>query len=112
MRSACAGAKRTMTMRPSSSWSGRDESDDVTSFLLGSEDGSELPGFEPGQHLPVRIAVDDDGVLEDRTYSLSDTPTGRTYRISVKRHERGRVSGALHDRPPARRALESRAARR
>lgn len=37
------------------------------------------------------------GKLVYRHYSLSDTPNGRSYRISIKREEQGRVSRHFHD---------------
>ena len=47
------------------------ESDDVTSFVFEARDGGPLSAFEPGQHLPIELAVP--GVKEPvrRTYSLS-----------------------------------------
>lgn len=74
-----------------------DETEDVSSFVLADASGGALPDFVPGQHLPIRVTTQDGAEPEERTYSLSDAPNGRTYRISVKRHASGRVSRALHD---------------
>jgi ferredoxin-NADP reductase/MOSC domain-containing protein YiiM len=70
------------------------ESEDVTSFLLGSEDGSPLPASLPGQHVAVKIPTSAGPVT--RMYSLSGQPNGATYRISVKREDLGQGSRALH----------------
>ena len=72
------------------------ESKDVTSFYFESFDGSELPVFSAGQHLP--LALDIDGKTVTRTYSLSNGPNATQYRISVKRESHGLVSRWLHDR--------------
>lgn len=72
------------------------ESRDVTSFLLEAEDGEPLAGFEPGQHLPIKLSV---AGVEDpisRTYSLSNAPSDTNYRITVKRTENGLASRHLH----------------
>ncbi len=73
------------------------ESSDVVSFYFESRDGGELPDFEAGQHLPIELAiVGFDGPVS-RTYSLSNGPGDRRYRISVKREPNGLVSRLLHD---------------
>ncbi len=74
----------------------RRESAVIKSFLLEAVDGGDLMDFKPGQYLGVRINID--GELVQRNYSLSDSPNGRTYRISVKHEPGGRVSGFLHER--------------
>ncbi len=75
----------------------RRESEDVTSFLFASRDGGELPGFAPGQHLPIEVEVPGQPAPVARTYSLSNAPGEAHYRISVKREPQGLVSRALHD---------------
>ncbi|WP_118135501.1 pyridoxamine 5'-phosphate oxidase family protein [Oceanicella sp. SM1341] len=87
------------------------ESAGITSFRLVPADGGALPPFLPGQHLPVELDVPGQPGPVRRSYSLSGAPDGRSYRISVKREERGIASGFLHDiagpgtllraRPPA-----------
>lgn len=74
----------------------RRESAVIKSFLLEAVDGGALMDFKPGQYLGVRLTID--GEVVQRNYSLSDSPNGRTYRISVKHEPGGRVSGFLHDR--------------
>jgi len=65
------------------------ESDSVRSFHLEPADGMGVAAHIPGQFISVRAA----GRI--RSYTLSDAPDGRRYRISVKRD--GEVSGWLHD---------------
>ncbi|BHH85583.1 FAD-binding oxidoreductase [Desulforhopalus sp. 52FAK] len=73
------------------------ESEDVISFEFVPRDGGDLPAFKAGQYLPIELPIDEHQSLE-RTYSLSNGPGGDTYRISVKREEKGLVSRLLHDR--------------
>jgi len=74
------------------------ESDDVTSFVLEPRDWGRLDGFVAGQYLPVEIELPGLSAPAVRTYSLSNAPGDRSYRITVKRDERGLVSRHLHDR--------------
>ena len=74
------------------------ESDDVMSFLLGSEDGTPLPPSLAGQHVAVKIPTDEAAGSVTRMYSLSGPPEAGTYRISVKREDLGQGSRALHAR--------------
>ncbi len=73
------------------------ESDDVTSFVFEARDNGLLPRFEPGQHLPVELAIPGTSEPARRTYSLSSSPGDARYRISVKREPKGLVSAYLHD---------------
>lgn len=84
------------------------ESDDVISFVLEARDGGPLSAFEPGQHLPIELAVP--GVEEPvrRTYSLSSAPGVDRYRISVKREAKGLMSRHLHDNVEPGTFIESR----
>ncbi|RVT95575.1 2Fe-2S iron-sulfur cluster binding domain-containing protein [Rhodovarius crocodyli] len=66
------------------------EAPDVTSVLLAAPDGRPLPGFLPGQYLPVTLG----GV--ERRYSLSAAPAD-TYRLTVKRVPGGIGSGHVND---------------
>jgi ferredoxin-NADP reductase/MOSC domain-containing protein YiiM len=75
----------------------RAESGSVRSILLEPADGEPLPQFAPGQHLVVRVVLDD-GSAALRSYSLSAPPDPRRYRISVKHEPEGIVSGHLHTR--------------
>ena len=92
---AAGGAVRSLRIAEK-----RRESDDVTSFLLEPRDGGALPDFEPGQHLPIEVAVPGHG-RQLRTYSLSAPPaadgTAARYRLTIKRETQGRVSRTLHD---------------
>jgi ferredoxin-NADP reductase/MOSC domain-containing protein YiiM/ferredoxin len=73
----------------------RRESTSVSSFLLepSSEGGSPLAA--PGQYLTVRLRPNPDEPPLVRSYSLSDVPNERGYRISVKREGIG--SAYLHE---------------
>ncbi|MDJ0869542.1 MAG: pyridoxamine 5'-phosphate oxidase family protein [Myxococcota bacterium] len=73
------------------------ESDDVTSFVFEAADGAALPGWKPGQHLPLEVGFGGGKPAQGRTYSLSNGPGSQSYRISVKREPQGRVSRHLHD---------------
>jgi ferredoxin-NADP reductase/ferredoxin len=74
----------------------RRESSTITSFLLAPpEDAASTPVAAPGQYLTVRVRPHA-GEQLIRSYSLSDVPDERGYRISVKRE--GAVSHYLHDR--------------
>ena len=73
------------------------ESDSVRSFHLRPADGVGVAPHVPGQFISVRVpgaggAADAPRI---RSYTLSDAPNGRDYRISVKRD--GEVSSWLHD---------------
>ncbi|HEV7280856.1 MAG TPA: NO-inducible flavohemoprotein [Pirellulaceae bacterium] len=79
------------------------ESEVVTSLYLKPADGGQLPTFQAGQYLTVR--VDHPATpTSPRNYSLSDEPGVGHYRISVKRESRlaetapdGLISNYLHD---------------
>ncbi|MFV3307764.1 NO-inducible flavohemoprotein [Pseudomonas sp. NY15181] len=71
------------------------ESEEITSFYFQPVDGGELLDFQPGQYIGLRLELDGEELR--RTYSLSDAPNGREYRISVKREAEGKVSNHLHD---------------
>ncbi|SFI06579.1 NO-inducible flavohemoprotein [Planctomicrobium piriforme] len=88
------------------------ESDIVTSFYLKPADGGELPRFEPGQYVTVRIDHPTTPT-SPRNYSLSDVPGAGHYRISVKREPRlaadapdGLISNYLHDQVEVGHAVE------
>jgi ferredoxin-NADP reductase/MOSC domain-containing protein YiiM len=71
------------------------ESADVRSFDLGSEDGLQLPQALPGQYIVVRVRPNPDAPAVTRTYSLCGRPGSPNYRIGVK-NEHGSASGFLH----------------
>jgi len=80
------------------------ESDVITSFYLGPEDGKEIADYEPGQYITVRVKPEDQEFTHLRHYSLSAAPGQSYYRISVKREDAigdkpaGIVSTYLHNR--------------
>jgi ferredoxin-NADP reductase len=71
------------------------ESSTVISIYLVADDGQPLPAALPGQYLTVRVA-DAADPAPVRSYSLSSAPGADAYRLSVKREDRGLVSGYLH----------------
>lgn len=73
------------------------ESDQITSFLLASADGSPLPPFRPGQHLPVELSIPGLAGCVRRSYSLCGAPHATTYRLGIKRESHGVASRFLHD---------------
>jgi ferredoxin-NADP reductase/MOSC domain-containing protein YiiM len=75
----------------------RRESATISSFrLVPVDDDSPAPAAAAGQYLTVRVRADDGGPALVRSYSLSDVPGERGFRISVKREGAG--SRFLHDR--------------
>jgi ferredoxin-NADP reductase/predicted pyridoxine 5'-phosphate oxidase superfamily flavin-nucleotide-binding protein len=72
------------------------ESDGVRSFYLEPADGAGVAPHMPGQFISLRVpAWAEEGVASQiRSYTISDAPNGRQYRISVKRD--GVVSSWLH----------------
>jgi ferredoxin-NADP reductase/predicted pyridoxine 5'-phosphate oxidase superfamily flavin-nucleotide-binding protein len=70
------------------------ESDLVKSFYLEPADGKGLAPYEAGQFLPIRVSPPGAKKPLMRTYTLSDAPNGRGYRLSVKRE--GAASQLLH----------------
>jgi uncharacterized protein len=62
------------------------ESAEITSFYLKPEDGGELPQFQPGQFLTIKLTIPGQSKPVIRTYSLSDdAASGDYYRLSIKR---------------------------
>ena len=78
------------------------ESDEITSFYLEPSDGGDLPKYEAGQYISVRVLVDELGLKQPRQYTLSTSPQDNYLRISVKREDQkgdlvpGWVSNTLH----------------
>jgi ferredoxin-NADP reductase/MOSC domain-containing protein YiiM/ferredoxin len=91
---------------PAPAWAGfrplrvaeaRRESATITSFrLVPTDDAQSVPSAQAGQYLTVRVQPDPDAPPLTRSYSLSDLPDERGYRISVKRE--GAASLYLHQR--------------
>ena len=73
----------------------QEESAEIRSFELASEDGSPLPPALPGQYIMVRMRPGPDAAAVTRSYSLCGPPGTPNYRIGVK-NERGLASGFLH----------------
>jgi len=71
------------------------ESASIRSFHLEPLDGADLPPYQAGQFLPIRVTPAEDLPPLVRTYTLTSLPGDSRYRISVKRE--GQVSGWLHD---------------
>jgi nitric oxide dioxygenase len=81
------------------------ESEEITSFYLAPVDGGDLPKYEAGQYISVRVFVEDLGLKQPRQYTLSNSPQSDYLRISVKREDEkgelagGWVSSTLHSLP-------------
>ncbi|MDP2575799.1 NO-inducible flavohemoprotein [Vibrio penaeicida] len=73
------------------------ESGVITSFIFEPTDQKPVVDYKPGQYLGLYLKPEQFEHQEIRQYSLSDTPNGRSYRISVKREAQGIVSNFLHD---------------
>ena len=78
------------------------ESESAKSFYLRPADGEPLHRFLPGQHLPLKLAVN--GASIYRCYTLSDCFKESHYRLTIKREPaqgvdvpRGRMSNHFHD---------------
>ncbi|MEX3776771.1 pyridoxamine 5'-phosphate oxidase family protein [Pseudomonas sp. MYb118] len=84
-----------------------EESPSIRSFYLEPDDGLGLPGFDPGQHLPIRLSLDGQPAPSIRTYSVSSASSDEFLRISVKRD--GLISSHLHDRVQVGDWIEARA---
>ena len=72
------------------------ESSVINSFILRPADGGPVMVHKPGQYLTFWFEIPGHPPVK-RNYSISATPNGETYRISVKREPHGLASGWLHD---------------
>ena len=72
------------------------ESSLITSFCLKPADGKAVATYKAGQYISIMLDLPEEGIVF-RNYSLSCSPNGKYYRISVKREENGLVSNYLHD---------------
>lgn len=92
-----------------------DESASMRSFILEPADGGGIAPHQAGQFLPIALDIPGQDQPVRRTYTLSDAPDGRSYRISVKRetgdnghpglashwlHDHLRVGGTVHALAP------------
>ncbi len=80
-----------------------EESKEITSFYLVTEDGSAVPNFIPGQYISVQVFLPQMNLTQIRQYSISCAPNSEYLRISVKRERNekldinGMISNFLHD---------------
>ncbi|MTH55749.1 NO-inducible flavohemoprotein [Bacillus mangrovi] len=73
------------------------ESSEITSFYLTPALPNEnLPAFQPGQYITIKVKPAGEAIWHHRQYSLSNAPGSSQLRISVKREEHGVVSAHLH----------------
>jgi ferredoxin-NADP reductase/MOSC domain-containing protein YiiM len=72
------------------------ESASVRSLVLEPLDGEPLPGFLPGQFLPLRLRPSGGAPPLLRSYSLAAPHDDRRFRIAVKREAGGPGSAMLH----------------
>ncbi|MBV7535302.1 pyridoxamine 5'-phosphate oxidase family protein [Duganella sp. sic0402] len=91
-----AAAALTTSWRPYTVSDVVRESSDVQSFYLEPADGMGVASHVPGQFISLRVPEWATGgaASQIRSYTISDAPDGRRYRISVKRD--GVVSSWLH----------------
>jgi len=91
-----AAAALTTSWRPFNVVDVVQESSDVRSFHLEPADGLGVAAHVPGQFVSLRLPEWATGgaAAKIRSYTISDAPDGRRYRISVKRD--GVVSSWLH----------------
>lgn len=82
------------------------ESEEITSFYLQPEDRADIPGYQPGQFLTIKLDIPGQPRPVIRTYSLSDYPEPcNYYRLSIKREPApkginvppGLASNFMHD---------------
>ena len=78
------------------------ESTEITSFYLYPSDNGVVADFQPGQYISLRLFLPELNLLQPRQYSISCSPNGKYYRISVKResgntHPDGMISNRLYD---------------
>lgn len=61
------------------------ENRDICSFYLRPHDERPLPPFNPGQYLTFKLNLPSATKVTTRCYSLSDSPKGEYYRVSIKK---------------------------
>lgn len=87
------------------------ESETITSFSLRRADGRQLASYQPGQFLPLRLALPGLAKPLLRTYTVSAAPNRTSYRLSIKREPGGLVSTFFHDQVRPGFAIEAMAPR-
>jgi ferredoxin-NADP reductase/predicted pyridoxine 5'-phosphate oxidase superfamily flavin-nucleotide-binding protein/ferredoxin len=73
------------------------ESEAVVSLILEPADGGGVAPYRAGQYLPIRLPLAGASAPALRTYTISDAPNGKHYRLSIKREGAG--SSWLHAAP-------------
>jgi uncharacterized protein len=80
------------------------ESEVITSFYLAPENTEKIRCHTAGQFLPIEVNVPNRDEKVRRTYTISNAPNGRYYRLSIKRElprepglPKGLVSNYFHD---------------
>ncbi len=82
------------------------ESEEITSFYLQPEERGDIPNFQPGQFLTIKLDIPGQARPVIRTYSLSDYAEPHAYyRLSIKREPMplgldvmpGLASNFMHD---------------
>lgn len=75
------------------------ETPEVKSFWLCSEDNLPIQSFMAGQYISVKLPQTQSGFDQIRQYSLSDwqEDSPSHYRLSIKAEDKGKVSHAMHD---------------
>lgn len=75
-----------------------DECESIKSFYFEAKDGSNLVKHIPGQFITFKLNTDDPKYKDVmRAYSLSNLPSEKTYRVSVKKVDNGLISCYLFD---------------
>ena len=87
------------------------ESETISSFYLTPEDGKAIASYKPGQYLPIRLDIPGEDGPVNRTYTVSEAPNGKFYRLSIKREAKGLVSRHFHDKMKPGSVLEAMAPR-
>ncbi len=72
------------------------ESAIITSFVLRPADGKPVLRHKAGQYLTFWLGIPGQAPIK-RNYSISHAANGETYRISVKREDKGLASTWLHE---------------
>jgi len=88
----------------------RNETDTVKTFVLKAADGEQLPVFQPGQYISVKLDID--GSKVSRAYTISSAPyeaegENGIYEIAVRQKENGLVSNAVWNSYQAGTALDA-----
>lgn len=83
------------------------QSDNITSFELEPVDGKKIAAYLPGQYLTLFLKPEGFAYRQIRQYSLTHrSNNGNSYRIAVKREDKGVVSQWLHQQARERDVVE------